>query len=171
VILPIWLEPCSVNQSAPSGPPAIPTGVLPRPGTTNSLTTPAAVILPISLEPGWVNQMFESGPWVIPLGMLPAPATMNSTIDAWMSPAAGSRRPMRAPARSVNQMRPPAVARSNGSRPAGKMNSVTTPAGVTRAIRSLSLSATQRLPSGPAVMPMGWDPVVGRANSVIAADA
>ena len=47
------------------------------------------------------------------------------------------------------------------------LNSVTTPAGVIRPIRSPATSVNHRLPSGPAVMPKGSEPAVMPAlNSV-----
>ncbi len=134
VMRPISPEPASVNQRAPSGPAVMPAGVLPAPGTANSLvTTPAVVMRPIWSEPVWVNHRAPSGPAAMSFGALPAPGTTNSTIEAWMAaslPASGLMRPIRSPVFSVNQrlLSGPTVMFS-GPRPAGSVNSVTTPVG------------------------------------------
>src|SRR6266436_8886895 len=49
-------------------------------------------------------------------------------------------------------------------------NSVTVPSGVMRATRLTWASENHTFPSGPATMPSGQAPAVGRANSVIAPD-
>src|SRR3954471_16407934 len=172
VIRPTSLDPASVNHSAPSDPAAMPDGLLPPPGTRNSVIAPPGVIRPIWSPPFSVNQTLPSGPAAMPVGWLPPPATANSAIDPWMPaslPAPGFSHPIRSPSRSVNHTRPPALVMSRGSRPAGRVNSVTVPPGVTRAIRLAEASATQTFPSAPWVIPDGVDAGLSSENSAIAA--
>jgi hypothetical protein len=61
VICPILLTPGSVNQSAPSGPAAMPMGPL-FVAVGNSVNTPSVVIRPILLPPDSVNQRAPSEP-------------------------------------------------------------------------------------------------------------
>ena len=63
---PIWSAATSVNQSAPSGPAAMPRGRLPAVGTGNSVTAPAGVIRPIALPDSSANHRAPSGPTVMP---------------------------------------------------------------------------------------------------------
>src|SRR5262245_36251490 len=66
-IRPIELPRLLVNQSAPSGPEAIPSG--PRMLVwVKGVRSPRVEIRPIVLFPGWVNQSALSGPAAIPLG-------------------------------------------------------------------------------------------------------
>ena len=102
VIRPIGLlsKRSSVNQRLPSGPAAIPRGMLagPIPGE-NSVITPPGVMRPMRLPANSVNQRVPSGPAVIPSG---CPLAGNSFAVA----RTGAIRPIRLGASSVNQ-RPP----------------------------------------------------------------
>ena len=77
MIRPILLAADSVNQSAPSGPAAMPPGLLPKVGIANSVITPAGVIRPIRFPPGSVNQRLPSAPVVIPWAAL---TELNSVV-------------------------------------------------------------------------------------------
>jgi len=66
VIFPIVLAACSVNHSAPSGPAAIPIGVLLLVGIAYSVKDPSVVILPICPLDSSVNHSAPSPPAVIP---------------------------------------------------------------------------------------------------------
>src|SRR5712692_7553037 len=81
VILPINAgrgpRPGSVNHIAPSGPAAMPCGVLN--GTKpNSTIAPAGVTVPILSPAASVNHGFPSGPFAIPQGLLFGVGTVNS---------------------------------------------------------------------------------------------
>lgn len=79
VIRPILSAAGSVNQSAPSGPAAIPTGSAPA-ESWNSVTAPFAAIRPIRSRAVSVNHIAPSGPAVIPRGSAgPAPAEGAAT--------------------------------------------------------------------------------------------
>src|ERR1700676_5052148 len=64
LIRPILPPAYSANQSAPSGPAAIPTGLLLEVGIGYSVTTPALLSRPILLVANSVNQIAPSGPAV-----------------------------------------------------------------------------------------------------------
>src|SRR6185369_11616335 len=78
---PILFPAFSVNQSAPPGSAAIPSGSLAAVGTGNSLVTaPPVVILPILFASASVNQSAPSAPTPMPEGPLAAVGTVNSVI-------------------------------------------------------------------------------------------
>src|SRR5216684_2952003 len=144
----------SVNQRALSGPVVMLVGWLPD-GSGNSLIVPVGVMRPIL--PLWssVNQRLPSGPAVMPNKLLRV-GTGNSLI--W---PAGVMRPIlptsvplcRLGIISVNQMAPSGpVVISLAKLLDDSENSLIWPAGVMRPI--LPGSVNQRLPSGPAVMPL-----------------
>src|SRR6202034_4556549 len=66
----VWFPPFSLNQIAPSGPEAIPEGVLLGVRMGYSVITPAVVIRPILLPDSSVNHMAPSGPTTILRGPL-----------------------------------------------------------------------------------------------------
>ena len=101
VIRPIWLPSDSVNQRLPSGPAAIPAGMLLAVGSANSVMMPAVVIRPIWLLPASANQRLPSGPAVMPTGMLSGVGIANSVITP-----PGVIRPILSPNPSVNQRLP-----------------------------------------------------------------
>src|SRR5450756_2176135 len=68
---PILLALASVNQTLPSGPPAIPLGKLPAVAIEYSVATPAGVMLPIRLLAVSVNQRLPSAPLAMPRGFPP----------------------------------------------------------------------------------------------------
>src|SRR5436309_1598017 len=78
VIRPILPAVDSVNQRAPSGPAAMPPGLLLAVGTVNSVMTPAGVIRPILLPMVSVNQRFPSGPATMPAALLNTIGSGNS---------------------------------------------------------------------------------------------
>src|SRR5205809_52725 len=79
VMRPILLPACSVNQRLPSGPAAIPIGLL-AVETENSVNVPLGLMRPILLPSNSVNQRLPSGPAAIPIGPLWAVGTENSVI-------------------------------------------------------------------------------------------
>src|SRR6476646_3602241 len=67
---PIWLTPFSANQSAPSGPGAMPDGFAAGVGIGKNVNTPAGVSLTTALFRSSVNQRFPSGPLAMPPGTI-----------------------------------------------------------------------------------------------------
>ncbi len=66
LIIPIFPDPCSVNQRLPSGPAVIPYGPELAAGTAYSLMTcVVGLIIPIFPDPFSVNQRLPSGPAAI----------------------------------------------------------------------------------------------------------
>src|SRR5206468_2776048 len=131
---------CSANQRLPSGPAVIPRGVLSGVGIENSMTASPGGSRPMRLPRSSVNQRAPSGPVVIDSGKLVAVGI------------------------GVSVTAPPAVM-PIGPLPTGRGNSVTAPAGVTRAIRFPDSSVNQSPPSGPGAIPNGWLPGVGTTTS------
>jgi hypothetical protein len=65
---PTWSVSNSVNHRKPSGPAAIPMGVLTVVGKENSVTAPPGVMRPMRSMFACVNQTFPSGPAAMPSG-------------------------------------------------------------------------------------------------------
>src|SRR5579863_6433798 len=162
---PILFTFSSVNQSAPSGPSAIPKGRLKGVGGANCVITPAVVIRPIVLlSPA--NQRAPSGPVVIPKASM-MPPTIAGIANSVTAPAVVMR-PIRLNPGSVNQSAPsgPNVIPKGVLPPAGIWNSLNVPAVAIRPILPAFPSVNQSAPSGPAVIPLGKLFPVGTANSV-----
>jgi hypothetical protein len=82
LIRPILLPCVSVNHKFPSGPAAIPTGLLDAVRMGNSVIVPEGVIRPMLFAPDalWVNHMFPSGPAAIEAGNETEVGIGNSVI-------------------------------------------------------------------------------------------
>src|SRR5450759_1111292 len=174
---PILLALASVNQTLPSGPPAIPLGKLPAVAIEYSVATPAGVMLPIRLPAVSVNQRLPSAPLAMPRAFPP------DGVEYSVIAPVGVIFPMLLPLNSANHRLPSGpLAISCGKLEAvGIGYSVIAPTGVIFPIWLLSpstnqtlppvpdvSSVNQRLPSGPIVIAEGWPPTVGIANSVMA---
>src|SRR5260370_3793434 len=141
-----------VYQRLPSGPDAIPVGLLPGVESVGySVMAPAVVLRPILLEFGSVNQRLPSGPAVIHQA---APDEPRYSV---MVPP-GVIRPIPGPPVSVNHRLPSAPAAIDTGRTGlpprygESANSVMAPVGVIRPILWPKSSVNQRLPSGPVAM-------------------
>src|SRR6266851_4203516 len=169
VMRPILLAFSSTNQTLPSGPAVMPSGLLLAVGIPNVEKLPLGVMRPMALPSNSVNQRLPSEPAVMPSG--PQPTENTQIAIRWnsvMTPA-GVMRPIWFPSSSVNQRLPSGPA----AMPRGKLlfvlmrNSVMAPAVVLRPILPTA-SVNQSAPSGPAVMPTGPLLAVGVENSVMA---
>src|SRR3989442_14950420 len=98
-------SPRSVNQSAPSGPAAIPSSTLAGVGTGNSLKRPEVVTRPIWLANVSVNQSAPSDPPVI----APSPPEAGGLDNALNLPEAARRPSVRLPVNQSAPPRPPAT--------------------------------------------------------------
>jgi hypothetical protein len=86
--------PCSVNQRAPSGPAAMPSGPLFAVEMGYSLMAPPVVMRPILLPKYSVNQRAPSGPAAMPWGPLLAVGVVYSVIVGPAAAAVGPRSPV-----------------------------------------------------------------------------
>ena len=98
---PMLSVPRSVNQSAPSGPAVMPSGMLFAFGSEYSVWRPSTVIRPIFPDCS-VNQIAPSGPVTIDCGKLPEGIRRCSV----MAPEPLTRAMYPAPAASLNQTPP-----------------------------------------------------------------
>jgi hypothetical protein len=117
VIRPILLPVASVNQRLPSGPAAIPFGLLPpEMPVENSVTAPLGVIRPILLELNSVNQRLPSGPAAISTSWLDAGIPVEKLPDRRRRRAVGGAEPDSQQRRSDRCRCEEPIARSLASR-------------------------------------------------------
>ena len=103
VMRPILLAFSSTNQTLPSGPAVMPSGLLLVVGIPNVEKLPLGVMRPMALPSNSVNQRLPSEPAVMPSG--PQPTENTQIAIRWnsvMTPA-GVMRPILFPFNSVNQ--------------------------------------------------------------------
>src|SRR3954451_11479291 len=157
VMRPILSLPFSANQRLPSGPAAMPLGLLPavKPEKYSVYGNRfVGVIVPSASPPlGSVNQRLPSAPATMLWG--PEPCLMKTSAPSEGS--VGEIHPMRSPVISVYQRLPSGPTAMSWGPPPGVLlaeYSLTTKVvGAMRPIRLPLRSVNQRLPSGPAVMP------------------
>src|SRR5579863_2961315 len=161
---PSALPPASVNQRFLSRPTTMCIGAVPTPEVGYSVISPDVVIRPILPALYSANQSAPSGPRTIMNGWAFFVGTSNSVI----SPAIVIR-PIRPAPSSVNQSAPsePAATLQGPLAGCGSLNSVNFwVRRSNRAMRSLTPSVIQILPSGPGPSPAAPLPC-GITNSVI----